>query len=326
MINSQTNFKSVIVPTYRRPRDLARCLEALKNQTRPADEILVIVRDIDAETWSFLENCNFDPLPLRMVKVTISGQVAALNAGLDEAKGEIIAITDDDAAPHADWLEKIEAHFLADKTVGGVGGRDFLYLNNQLIEGAKKTVGKLQWFGRAIGNHHLGAGEPREVDILKGANMSFHKNAIAELRFDKRLRGTGAQVHNDLMFCLAVKKRGWKLIYDPNVTIEHYQGQRFDEDKRQQFNNLALSNMVHNETLSLLEYLSPLRRFYFLIWAVFVGTRGSPGLVQWLRFLPSQGAFSGQKLLASWHGRWQGYQTWRRSRNNLADNCNYATE
>ncbi len=317
---------TVIVPTYRRPQDLACCLEALKQQTRPAEEILVIVRDTDSATWSFLKSYNFAPLPLHTVKVTIPGQVAALNAGLDEAKGEIIAITDDDAAPHVDWLERIEVHFLADKTVGSVGGRDFLYINNQLVEGAKKTVGKLQWFGRAIGNHHLGVGESREVDILKGANMSFHKDAIAGLRFDERLRGTGAQVHNDLMFSLAVKKRGWKLIYDPKVEIEHYQGQRFDEDKRQQFNAQALSNMVHNETLAILEYLLPPQRFAFLLWAVFIGTRGSSGFLQWLRFLPSQGTLSVQKLWASLHGRWQGYQTWRRSRNKLADNCNYATE
>jgi GT2 family glycosyltransferase len=177
-----------------------------------------------------------------------------------------------------------------------------------------------------MGNHHLGVGESREVDILKGANMSFRKNAIAGLRFDERLRGTGAQVHNDLMFCLDVKKRGWKLIYDPKVAIDHYQGERFDEDKRQKFNTLALSNMVHNETLTLLEYLSPPRHLTFMLWAVLIGTRGSPGLVQWLRFLPIQGKFSGKKLLASLHGRWQGYQTWCKTRSNLADNCNYATE
>jgi glycosyltransferase involved in cell wall biosynthesis len=315
---------TVIIPTYRRSEDLARCLEGFKKQTRAADEILIIVRDSDSETWGFLENFNSNVLPLSTIKVNFPGQVAALNAGLDKATGEIISITDDDASPHADWLERIEAHFLADKTVGGVGGRDFLYINNQLVEGTKKTVGKLQWFGRAVGNHHLGVGESREVDILKGANMSFRKDAIAGLRFDDRLRGTGAQVHNDLMFCLNVKKRGLKLIYDPKVIIDHYQGQRFDEDKRQQFNATALTNMVHNESLSLLEYLSPSRRFYFLIWSVFVGTRGSPGLVQWVRFLPSQGMFSGQKFLASLRGRWQGYQTWYRLRDNLLDH--YATE
>ncbi len=304
---------STIIPTYRRSKDLKRCLEALKKQTRLADEVIVVVRDTDDETWSFLDNFNAESLPMRTVKVSVPGQVAALNAGLDKAKGEIIAITDDDAAPHVDWLERIEAHYLADKTIGGVGGRDFLYIDNQLVEGAKRTVGKLQWFGRAIGNHHLGVGEPREVDILKGANMSFRKDAIIGLRFDERLRGTGAQVHNDLSFCLAVRRRGWKLIYDPSVAIDHYFAQRFDEDQRGKFSEVAMVNRVHNETLVFLEHLPPLRRTLFLFWAILIGTRANRGFLQYLRFLPSESFLAGQKLLASFQGLWQGWRTWRQT-------------
>ncbi|MGK7893633.1 MAG: glycosyltransferase [Xenococcus sp. (in: cyanobacteria)] len=305
---------STIIPTYRRPKDLERCLEALKKQTRLADEVIVIVRDTDDETWSFLDNFNVESLPMGTVKISVPGQVAALNAGLDKALGEIIAITDDDAAPHVDWLERIEAHYLADKTIGGVGGRDFLYVNNDLIQGEKQIVGKLQWFGRTVGNHHLGVGEPREVDILKGANMSFRKDAIVGLRFDERLRGTGAQVYNDLSFCLAVRRRGWKLIYDPSVAIDHYFAERFDEDQRGKFNHIAMVNQVHNKTKVLLEHLSPLRRNAFLLWAILVGTRANIGFLQYLRFLPSESFLAGQKLLASFQGLWQGWQTWKQTR------------
>jgi len=87
----------------------------------------------------------------------------------------------------------------------------------------------------------------------------------------------------------------------------------FDEDQRNQFNEIAFFNWVHNETLVLLEHLSPARRIVFLIWAILVGTRKAPGFVQWLRFLPSEGALAGQKLLASLRGRWQGWWTWEQS-------------
>ncbi len=302
---------TVLIPTYRRSQDLARCLEALRKQTRSADEVLLVVRDTDTETWTLLKSLGSDFLPLHTVTVSIPGQVAALNAGLDAAQGDIIAITDDDAAPHADWLERIEGHFVSDDRVGGVGGRDWVYHGTQLEDGARQIVGRVQWFGRAIGDHHLGVGEPREVDIFKGANMSFRQSAIANLRFDNRLRGTGAQPHNDMAFSLAVRRAGWKLIYDPKVAINHYPAQRFDEDQRYQFNDIALINAVHNETLILLENLSPVQRIVFLVWAILVGTRGTLGFVQWLRFLPSEGALAGQKLFASLRGRWQGWQTWQ---------------
>lgn len=213
--------------------------------------------------------------------------------------------------PHPDWLEKINAHFICDRRIGGVGGRDWVHQGNKVIDDSRQIVGKLQWFGRVIGNHHLGVGEPREVDVLKGVNMSFRQEAIAQLRFDERMRGTGAQVHFEMAFTLALKQAGWKLIYDPQVAVDHYPAQRFDEDQRNNFNEIAFINLVHNETLVLLEYLPLFRRAVFLLWAILVGTRDSLGLVQWLRLLPSQGQLAGKKCWASLRGRWHGWQTHR---------------
>jgi glycosyltransferase involved in cell wall biosynthesis len=302
---------TVIVPTYRRTQDLARCLEALQKQTRPADEVILVVRDTDTETWAFLEAFNPGTLPLRTETVNITGVVAAMNTGLEVAKGDIIAFTDDDAGPHPDWLERIEAHFLVDDRVGGVGGRDWVYHGTELEDGAREVVGQVQWFGRVIGNHHIGIGEPREVDVLKGVNMSFRRTAISGLRFDQRMRGTGAQVHFEVAFTLALRRAGWTLIYDPKVAVDHFRGQRFDEDKRDTFNDLAVTNAVHNETLILLEHFSPLQRTVFLLWAMFVGTRDAPGFVQWLRFSTKEGTLAGKKWLASMRGRWQGILSWQ---------------
>lgn len=268
----------------------------------------MVVRDTDAETWQFLAQLNTDNLPLHTVKVTEPGVVAALNAGLAAVEGDIVSVTDDDAAPHPDWLERIAAYFVSDSRLGGLGGRDWVHHGSKLEDESRPVVGQLQWFGRVIGNHHLGVGEPREVDILKGVNMSFRTQAIGQLRFDERMRGTGAQVHFEMAFTLTLKRAGWKIIYDPNVAVDHYPAQRFDEDQRNNFNEIAFINLVHNETLALLEHLPFIRRIVFLFWAVFVGTCDSLGLVQWLRFLPSQGQLAGKKLLASWRGRWQGYK------------------
>ena len=305
---------SVVVPTYRRPKDLARCLGALKKQKVPTYEVLVVVRDTDTETWTFVQTFNPEFLPLRTATVSESGMVAAMNAGMDAACGDIIAFTDDDATPHTDWLERIEAHFLSDSNIGGVGGRDWVYHGTQLEEGEREVVGQVQWFGRVIGGHHLGVGEAREVDVLKGVNMSFRRSAIGQMHFDRRMRGTGAQVHCELAFSLALKRAGWKLIYDPKVAVNHYPAQRFDEDQRNRFNDIALINAVHNETLVLLENLPSTRRTAFVFWATFVGTRDAPGFLQWLRFLPKEGTLAGQKLLASLRGRWQAWETWQQSK------------
>jgi cellulose synthase/poly-beta-1,6-N-acetylglucosamine synthase-like glycosyltransferase len=310
---------TVLIPTYRRPHDLARCLKALQQQRRAADEVLVVVQKTDLATWDFLKTLDPSLLPLYPLTVEVQGVVAALNTGFDAAQGDIIAITDDDAAPHPDWLERIEAHFLADNRLGAVGGRDWIYMNGALLTavthpGASQPVGKLQWFGRLIGNHHTGTGPTREVDVLKGVNMSYRKVALADLRCDERLRGTGAQVHFELGLCFGLKQRGWRLIYDPAIAVDHYPAQRFDQDQREHFNSTALVNAVHNETLMLMDYLPPIRRWVFLTWAVLVGTRSSRGILQFFRFWPSEGPLSGQKWWASWQGRWHGWRTWRQTK------------
>ena len=292
---------TVIIPTYRRSEDLRRCLDALSIQVRLPDEVLVIVRESDEETNTFIQNFDRKQLPLRLVRVSISGQVAALNAGLEEACGGIIAILDDDTAPFREWLKHMEAHFAADTQVGGVGGRDW-----QPIErGNRKVVGKVQWFGRVIGNHHLGAGPPREVDILKGANMGWRSDAIQGIRFDKRLRGSGVQQHNDMGFSLAVKNAGWKLIYDPEVAIDHFPAPRIGEGQHHRglFNADEQRNSVFNETLNLLTYLPPLRRLFFLIWAFLIGTRAEPGPLQVPRLLARREQNVWQRLLATYSGR-----------------------
>jgi glycosyltransferase involved in cell wall biosynthesis len=304
---------SVIVPTYRRPKDLSRCLDALKNQIHSVDQVIVIVRDSDSETLEWLKGFNSQGLPLHLVKVNVPGVIAAMNAGIETATGDIIAFTDDDAAPHRDWLERIFNSFLADERIGGVGGRDHIYINGCLWEGEEQVVGQLHAFGAIVGNHHLGAGKPREVDVLKGVNMSFRAKAIAGQYFDSRMLGSGAQVHFEVEFCLRLKKAGWKLIYDPAIAVDHYFSQRFDEDQRNQFNELAFYNVVHNETLALLDYMSPIRRLVFLSWSILIGHSSGPGLLQLLRFIPQEGKLAIKKWRISVRGRLQGWTTWQRS-------------
>lgn len=103
---------SVVVPTYRRTKDLARCLAALKKQIRHVDELWIIVRDTDEESHKFLSNFDKESLPLEIATVTAVGVIAAMNIGLESCTGDIVAFTDDDAGPHPDWLERIESYFL----------------------------------------------------------------------------------------------------------------------------------------------------------------------------------------------------------------------
>ncbi len=300
-------FITVLVPTFRRPQSLSRCLKSLQAQSRPPDEILLVVRFDDEETMQFLNQSGCTNLRTRIVEVKEPGVIAALNRGLQLVQGEILAITDDDAAPHADWLERIEAYFLSDEQLGGVGGRDYTPDSHGQ---SRRTVGKVQWFGRVIGNHHLGSGPPREVDELKGVNCSYRLDVLKSIGFDKRLRGSGAQAYWELSLGFKAKQAGWKLVYDPAIAVEHFAEPRFDEDQRGSFEAPALTNAVFNQTLILLENLPPARRSAFLLWAFLIGGGEAFGLCQFLRYWPGMRAQAIQRLTAALTGRCQALAVW----------------
>ncbi|WP_454871672.1 glycosyltransferase family 2 protein [Paraburkholderia xenovorans] len=273
---------SVIVPTYRRTADLARCLAALDAQERRADEVIVIARHDDYATLDWLRTREASrPDPRRLVVlVRKPGVVAAYNLGIESASGDVLCFTDDDAAPHADWVARIARAFERDATLGGLGGRDIVHERNGILQGQKPRVGIVRWYGRTIGNHHIGHGEARQVHVLKGVNMSFRREAIGALRFDARLLGTGAQVHCEMAFSLDVQRRGWKLIYDPTLLVEHFPAQRSDEDQRFIFNDAAFYNASFNLRLIMCEYLTPPGRWAFVVYSTLIGDRADPGFLR----------------------------------------------
>ena len=247
---------SVVVPTYRRPQSLACCLDALDRQTRLADETIVVVRGDDAAGQEVVRARS---RAVRLVLVQRPGVVAAMNAGLEASSGDVIALTDDDSAPHADWLARIAAMFASDSRIAAVGGRDWVYSyrTGRLIEGSEPVVGTIGWFGRVTGNHHVGVGQARDVDVLKGVNLSVRGELLRQVRFDERLRGVGTEHHWELALCLELRRRGWRIVYDPAIAVDHYIQPRVDDSR--QFDSLELRDSTHNETVAVLEYLSPLQ-------------------------------------------------------------------
>jgi glycosyltransferase involved in cell wall biosynthesis len=99
---------SIVVPTYRRPELLDRCLAALVAQDVGPAAYEVIVADDAAsdDTRRQVERWTADGRPVvRYVPVQYAhGPAAARNAGWREARGAAIAFTDDDTVPDAGWL------------------------------------------------------------------------------------------------------------------------------------------------------------------------------------------------------------------------------
>ncbi|WP_172437596.1 glycosyltransferase family 2 protein [Acidithiobacillus marinus] len=303
---------SVMIPTYRRPKDLERCLEALGEQLRPADEIIVVARREDKDTHDVLKGHAAASLPLRVVIVDLPGLVTAMNLGLEAACGDILAITDDDSAPFPDWLQRIERAFEQDESIAGVGGRDLIRQNGTLIDHSVRNVGKVLWYGKVIANHHLRLDHVQFVDLLKGVNGAYRLSLLKEIGFDRRLFGRGAQWHWELSLGLTLRQKGWRLLYDPEIRVNHYPGQLFGDRSRDVYNPEETRNRCHNEALVLLCYYGIMNRLMFLFWSTLVGTSESYGLVQMMRYLPKEKAQAVAKFRDNLYGRYMGIRSWLR--------------
>jgi GT2 family glycosyltransferase len=254
-------------------------MNAIARQTRPAEQVVITVRDQDRETLDVVPD--LERLLGPALEVIITPEVNlrdSMNIGLARTTGSLVAMTDDDAEPHPEWLAKLAAAFRS-SDIGGIGGRDW----QPHERWDEPVVGKLSWYGRVVGNHHLGTGQAREVELLKGANCCFRGDVLRRIRFDRRLRGKGNVNHWEMAICFALLREGYKLIYDPAIVVDHHIEQRHDGDinARGGFEYMSYVDGVFNEQISLESHLkSTGRRFVYRAWSLLIGTAASPGLAQ----------------------------------------------
>ena len=102
---------SVVMPTYRRPDLLARCLGALMAQTLPADRFEVIVVDDGQEDRCREQVERIAATPgapaIRYLRAASGrGPAVARNAGWRAATAPLVAFTDDDTLPDPSWLAR----------------------------------------------------------------------------------------------------------------------------------------------------------------------------------------------------------------------------
>jgi len=102
---------SVVIPTYKRPDLLIKCLHALNRQTlRKAYYDIIVVSDgydpltkklVNAMTYLFNDRLVY------LYTTVKKGPAAARNMGWLFSNSDLIAFTDDDCIPHEHWLQEI---------------------------------------------------------------------------------------------------------------------------------------------------------------------------------------------------------------------------
>src|SRR5207244_4240886 len=106
---------SVIVCTRDRPQGITRAVSAILS-CAGSFELIVIDQSTSDDTESVLSAIS--DRRLRYVCTQSPGKDRALNLGISLANSEVIACTDDDCEPAADWVSEIDSAFHRNPDVG----------------------------------------------------------------------------------------------------------------------------------------------------------------------------------------------------------------
>lgn len=214
---------SVIVCTRDRPAMLEQCLASFAAQSSPPGQIVVVDNSTDGNARTL---CAGRP-GVTYAHEPRPGLSMARNTGLEAARGEFIAFTDDDVELDDDWCGEIVRAFSP-----GIDAVTGLVLPASLDTEAQRAFelqlgGFTQRFqplvfdgGFLDATRLMG---PQVWRIGAGANMAFRRASIAALGgFDERLGAGASGCSEDSEFWYRILAAGGVCLYEPRAVVFHH--------------------------------------------------------------------------------------------------------
>lgn len=200
---------SVIVPTYNRPQQIKRCLEALVQLDYPKANYEVIVVDDGGQTPL---DSTIEPFQqstaVTLLRQENAGPAAARNAGAQRAIGDYIAFTDDDCMPSPDWLKTFATALQANPDAM-VGGRTLNALPKNLYSSASQ----------ALIDYLYSYYSSAQGIFFASNNIAMARSHFLEIGgFDISFPLAAAEDRN---LCDCWQQAGYPMEYVPAATIQH---------------------------------------------------------------------------------------------------------
>lgn len=215
-LNDDYPFISVIVCSYNGSATIRECLTGILNLDYPSFEVIVIN---DGSTDD-LENI-VKEFPVKLISTPNRGLSNARNAGMLNARGEILAYIDDDAFPDPQWLQYL-AYAFRNSQHACIGGPNIAPSDDGFIATAVANAP-----GGPV--HVLLSDEIAEH--VPGCNMAFRRKTLMEIGgFDPVYRSAG----DDVDVCWRIQEAGYTVGFHPGALVWHRRRNSFKAYWRQQ--------------------------------------------------------------------------------------------
>jgi GT2 family glycosyltransferase len=209
---------SVIIPNWNGQRFLPVCLEALRHQSRGDHEVVLVdnasTDDSVAYTRAHYPEVRVECLPRNL------GFAGGVNAGLRAARGEYLALLNNDTEADPCWLEALVQALDADDEIGFAASKMVAFHDRGLLDGCGDA---LSWHMLA---HKIGAGErdagryetPRRV-FGACAGAALYRRALFDTigLFDEDFFA----YYEDVDLCFRAQLAGFPCGYVPTAVVAH---------------------------------------------------------------------------------------------------------
>jgi len=227
---------SLIVVNYNAGTVLADCV---KSGSKQVAEVIVVDNASSDDSLEILQSKNTNNKAISIMRENMNlGFATACNIGINTAKFDYILILNPDCILESGSVARMLEELKSKVKVGMVGG---LLLNPDGTEqgGGRRAV-PTPWrsFVRAFGLYRLSQRWPKlfsdfhqheqplpegpiEVEAISGACMLVSREAVEDVgKMDEEYF-----LHcEDLDWCMRFRRKGWKILFVPDVKITHYQG------------------------------------------------------------------------------------------------------
>lgn len=216
---------SVIVCSFNRMDALRRFLDHLAESTSGIElewELVVVDNASTDDTPAVVEEFA-ERLPVRYLLEPRQGKSHALNRGIRNAAAKILVFTDDDALPAPDWLTQVTREFAEDPELGMLGGRVELHDERDIPKSIRtsrdRKVAESAW---------------ESLAMAIGCNLAMRRGVFEAIGGFEPELGPGSPrslVGEDCEYVYRAWRRGFKVVYSPDVLVHHDHGRRGEEDR-----------------------------------------------------------------------------------------------
>jgi len=208
---------SVVIPVYNGAATLPAGLRAVRKQTYPLDEVIVVD---DGSTDSSGDIAR--GFGVRVISQSNAGPAAARNRGAAAAQGDILLFTDADCVPAPDWAERMVTAFTGPGVVGVKG----VYRTRQ--RGLVARFVQAEYEDRYDRMRAL-----ETIDFVDTYSAGYRRDIfLASGGFDTSFPTASVE---DQEFSFRLAEAGHRLVFVPDAQVFHIHDRTLGEYARRKF-------------------------------------------------------------------------------------------